>query len=78
MVRNILLMEDFSLFLCSVGLCGCSNECASESFSRAEYPKSTAEDVIRDRINNIIVANRTSQHFLHILDVPAAWVLLCS
>ena len=28
--------------------------------------------------NNIIVANCASQYYLHILDVPASWPLLCS
>ena len=54
-----------------------TNVLKSESFSHAEYPRSciTDEDGMSKQQ---IVANCTSQHSLHILDVPASWALLCS
>ena len=62
----------------------CVMKCLSERIyalervlSHAEYTRSciTAEDGMGKQH---IVANCTSQHSLHILDVPASWTLLCS
>ena len=51
-------------------------------FRASPFPMlNTREVVLQPRMawaNNIIVAHCTSQHSLHILDVPASWALLCS
>ena len=61
----------------------CVMKCLSERicigaspFFHAEYPRSciTSDDGMSKQH---IVANCTSQHSLHIFDVPASWTLLC-
>ena len=62
----------------------CVMKCLSERicFRASPFPMlNTREVASQPRMawaNNIIVANCTSQHSLHILDVPASWTVLCS
>ena len=62
----------------------CVMKCLSEliCFRASHFPMLHTRYVVSQPMmawaNNIIVANCASQYYLHILDVPASWPLLCS